>query len=247
MALNPLAPVTDYQSMLNRIFWFASAAALGAVCLLRANLPALDAALGRIDFDLLTGTGDHLPIPGGYLLPALGVGLTVRVFRPHGYVSEWLGIRERFEIDVIVAELARRSGVDFDLASDDQWIDERHEIMRRAFYRFTSGNSPQIDEHLVHQALDSWSWFWIGVEVAGLFVLAGFVLVAAGNYQVGAMTIGGALLLASIGLPAIRHQCKRYAIAQVKAIVSDPARAAIVRQAFDWLPPTADAHHRRAA
>ena len=28
MPLNPLAPVTDYQSMLNRIFWFTTAAAL---------------------------------------------------------------------------------------------------------------------------------------------------------------------------------------------------------------------------
>jgi hypothetical protein len=31
MSFNPLAPVVDYQSMLNRIFWFVSVSALERV------------------------------------------------------------------------------------------------------------------------------------------------------------------------------------------------------------------------
>ena len=49
MPLNPLAPVTDYQSMLNRIFWFTTAAALAAIWMLRLHIPALDALLSRVD------------------------------------------------------------------------------------------------------------------------------------------------------------------------------------------------------
>jgi hypothetical protein len=246
MALNPLAPVTDYQSMLNRIFWFTSAGALGAVALLRANLSAIDAALAPIDFDLRTGSGDVLPIPGGYLLPAIAVGLVVRVFRPHQYLSRMLGVRERFEIDVIIAELAGRSGVDAAQLPDDVLVACRHDLMRRTFYRFTSSESPVIDRQLIHQALDAWSWFWISVEVTLNFVLTGLVLIAANCCTIGAQTLGGTLLLAAIGIPAIHSQCKRYAVAQVHAIMSEPARAAIVRREIDALlngtPPA-----RRAA
>jgi hypothetical protein len=50
MPLNPLAPVADYQTMLNRIFWFTSASALVAVWMLRIYLPGLDRLLREIDF-----------------------------------------------------------------------------------------------------------------------------------------------------------------------------------------------------
>ena len=39
-------------------------------------------------------------------------------------------------------------------------------------------------------------------------------------------------LMAAVGLPALRAQCKRYAVAQVHAILDDPQRAAAVRAAF---------------
>jgi hypothetical protein len=235
MALNPLAPVTDYQSMLNRIFWFTSAAALLAVWLLRTYIPALDGALAKVDFDVPTGAGKLWPVPGGYLLPALAVGLVSRVFRIHSQLGHWLGIRERFDIDVILTEFARRVGIDVDDVTDDEWQEHRHDLMRQAFYRFASSKSPQIDEHLIHQALDLWSWFWIGLEAAMLFVLTGLALVAVNARDTGLLTLGGALLLAAVGLPAIRLQCKRYAIAQVRAILADPAREAVVRQAFSPL------------
>lgn len=235
MALNPLSPVTDYQSMLNRIFWFTLSAALGATWLLRAHVPTLDVALGQIDMDVQTGTGKLLPVPGGLLLPALAVGLVARVFRVHSHFGHWLGIRERFDVDVILTELARRVGVDVDDVSDDQWQAHRHDLMRQTFYRFASSSSPQIDAHLVHQALDLWSWFWIGLEAALVFVVTGLALVALNAREVGLVTLGGTLVLAAVGLPALRQQCRRYAIAQVKAILADPLRAAQVRQAFDVL------------
>ena len=246
MALNPLAPVTDYQSMLNRIFWFTSAAALGAIGLLGAHVPMIETALARIDFDLDSGEGTFLPIPAGYLLPALAVGLLVRVYRVHGQISHWLGISERFDVDVIIKELARRSGIAVESVPDHQWVDHRHDIMQRAFYRFASSRAPQIDEHLIHQALDQWSWFWIGLDAAVVYAIAGFGLIACQAYTVGALTLGGALVGAAVGLPMIRRQCQRYAIAQVKSIVADPTRAAEVRQAFAWLAATHDRLERSA-
>jgi hypothetical protein len=232
MAINPLSPVTDYQSSLNRIFWFTSAAALGAVWLLRKHVPAVEGFLSQVDFELQTGAGKLLPIAGGYLIPALAVGLVSRIFRIHSQLGHWLGVRERFDIDVILHELAWRIDFDVETLSEDDWLAHRHDLMRKAFYQFASSRSPQIDEHLVHQALDLWSWFWIVLETAVLFVVIGLALVAVGQHEVGLTTFGAAIAGAVVTLPMIRLQCKRYAIAQVRAILADPSREVIVRQAF---------------
>jgi len=233
MSLNPLAPVTDYQSMLNRIFWFTSASALAAVWMLRMKLPALNTLLQQIDFTLEFGGDKIVPIPGGYLLPALAIGLGSRVFRIHGQLAGWLGIRERFDIDVIISELARRTGVNLDGVPEEELTYHRHKIMRDGFYQFVGGSQPQIDQQLIHRALDLWSWFWIGLEATVVFVFTGFALLATAAYLPGLTVIFTALGSAAVGLPIIRNECRRYAIAQVRAIVVSQGRALQVRRAFD--------------
>ena len=84
MTLNPLAPVTDYQSSLNRIFWFTSLAALAAISMLQAHIPAVKDALLHLDEALGTGIDDMLPIRAGILLPAITIGLLARIYRLHG-------------------------------------------------------------------------------------------------------------------------------------------------------------------
>src|SRR5262245_43914208 len=118
MALNPLAPVTDYQSMLNRIFWFTTASALAAAWVLRLHVPGIESALARIDMALTFEDRKPLPLPAGYLLPAFIVGIAARVFRLHTRVSDWLGIREHFDVDVILHEFASELDVDVSHVDD---------------------------------------------------------------------------------------------------------------------------------
>ena len=235
MPLNPLAPVTDYQSMLNRIFWFTSASALAAIWMLRVYIPGLDTALTKVDFTVAFGGNKALPIPGGYLFPALAVGIVTRVYRLHARVSDCLGIRECFDIEVIIGELADQLGIDLTPVGKERLQQCRPSVMRKAFYPFVNGSQPQIDPQLVQQALDAWSWFWIGVEATLLFTLTGVGLITSGVYNIGFYTIGVSLLLAVMGLPPIRGQCRRYAVAQVRAILDDPVRATAARTAFDEL------------
>lgn len=233
MALNPLAPVTDYESKLSRIFWFTSLSAATAIWLLRDNIPVLDLLLERVDFRLRLG--ENLVLPGGYLLPALAVGLTSRVFRIHDRLSDWLGIRERFDVDVIIAGLAEATGVELAGTSDERLVQCRRTVMSQAFYPFTSSKQPQIDQHVIHQALDWWSWFWVVLEATFLFVMTGLTLVAFGVYALGVAVTFGVLTAAIVALPIIRGQCRRYAIAQVGAIVSDSGRAQRVREVLGCL------------
>lgn len=246
MSLNPLNPVTDYQSMLNRIFWFTSVTGLVAVYLVRQAIPQVNTVLAQLSFNIELEADHVLPVPGGYLIPALAIGMLSRVFRIHSLIAEWLGIRERFDVDVIITELAHRTGISLDDVPDDQLVRHRYEIMRHGFYQFVSGRRPQIDELLIERALDMWSWFWITVEASVVMVLTGFVLIAAGSLQTGLLVVVATLLVATFGLPAIRLECRRYAIAQVRAIVDDPDRADEVRQAFECVV-IRHATYRRAA
>jgi hypothetical protein len=246
MSLNPLTPVTDFQSMLNRIFWFTSLATLIAVWLLRLHIPRLDAPLRKIDFAVEFAGNKVLPIPGGYLFPALAVGLLARIYRLHGLVSDWLGIRECFDIDVIIRELTTQLNLDLRWVSREQLVDGRHRIMRNAFYAYVSGSDPKIDPHLIHQALDAWSWFWIGIEASFVFIVTSFALIASGVYDAGFLTLGGTIVAMGIALPAMRNQCRRYAVAQVRAILADRARAAAVRAELSALL-TSDLIRRQAA
>jgi hypothetical protein len=245
-SFNPLAPVTDYQSMLNRIFWFTSVSALVAVWMLRLHNPALNRLLSQIDFQVEFGGDKTLPIPGGYLFPALAVGMLTRVYRLHARISDALGIRRCFDIDIIIAEFATQMDVDLTSVAYEKLVTLRPSIMRTAFYPYVSGMQPSIDQQLVYQALDAWSWFWIGVEATFVFILAGFGLIAGGAFEVGLQTIGGTIVLAAIGLPAMRGQCSRYAVAQVRTIVADPARAAAISAAFAELAQDRYASRRAA-
>jgi hypothetical protein len=221
--------------MLNRIFWFTTASALVAIWLLRLHIPGLNGLLNAIDFTVEFGGDKIVPIPGGYLLPALAVGMLTRIYRLHARISDWLGIRECFDIEVVIGELAAQLAIDLSAISKDELVEQRHNIMRKAFYPFVNGARPQLDPQLIHQALDAWSWFWIGVEATLVFMFTGFALIAAGVYEAGFQTIGGTIVVAAIAIPAMRSQCKRYGIAQVRAIVDDPVRASAARSAFDEL------------
>lgn len=232
MPLNPLAAVTDYPSMLNRIFWFTTASAVGAVWLLRTHVPSIDAALAPIDFAVALEGGKALPTSAGYLLPALGVAILAHVFRLHGRISDWLRIRERFDLEAIIGDFAAQLEVDLSAVDPGELRLQRHAIMRTAFYPFVSGPTPAIDSELVQQALDAWSWYWIGVVATLIYAATGVALVACGGVEIGIQTIGAALILGSAGLAAMRTQCRRYAHAQVRAILADRARAATVRSAL---------------
>jgi hypothetical protein len=199
--------------MLNRIFWFTSAAALAATWLLRRHILELDRLLAEIDFTLEFGGDKIVPIPGGFLLPTLAVGIFTRIYRLHARISDWLGIRECFDLDVVIAELA--DGLDVDLAhvAREELVVHRHAIMRAVFYPYVSGRDPVLDPQLIQQALDAWSWFWIGIEATAVFTLAGLALVAGGVYPIGLQMLVATLLVAAIALPSMRAQCRRYAVA----------------------------------
>ncbi|MEO6434572.1 MAG: hypothetical protein ABIP55_02275, partial [Tepidisphaeraceae bacterium] len=91
---------------------------------------------------------------------------------------------------MIIRELADQLAIDLTSVGKEQLLKCRHSVMRKAFYPFVNGSQPRIDQQLIQQALDAWSWFWIGVEATLLFTLTGLGLITCGVYDVGFFTIG---------------------------------------------------------
>jgi hypothetical protein len=208
---------------------------VAAIGLLRRHVPAVEAVLLQLDSALKLGVESFMPVGSGTLLPALVFGIATRIFRLHSILSDALGLREYFDVHVIIDALARQLGVDLKLVEEQRVRDARPRIMRTAFYPFVSGSQPAVDTQLVQSALDAWSWFWAGLEATLVFSVTGFLLIACNVRPVGFEALGGALILACVVLPAIRGQCRRYAVAQVRAILDDPGRARVARAAFDEL------------
>ena len=77
-----------------------------------------------------------------------------------------------------------------------------------------------------------------------MITLTSFTLIAFDAYRIGFQTLAVAIALAMFGLPTIRSQCMRYAIAQVREILADSQRAAVARAAFNQLTGVASEQAR---
>ena len=234
MSYNPLAQVKDYQSMLNRIFLFSVIWASVVVWLLRSNWTWLNQLLSNLDLDVEIGPVKKVRLLG-YLLPGAVIALAARAIRLHDRVSDVLKVRLRFDVEQILRPLAEGSGFPTGQLDLEQLRSSRSQLMRPAFYRYASSTKPVIDTHLIYEALDWWSWYWVLVEGVALFLPAGIALLFLNAYVDGLIVLGSCLVVVVIVLPCFRSQCARYAKAEVDEILSDPTRKAEIRQLFEAL------------
>lgn len=104
--------------------------------------------------------------------------------------------------------------------------------MGRIFYRYASSTDPKIDKHLIYEALDWWSWYWVIVESVAVFIPNGIALLFADPSWHGWVLLGLCLLVTVIGLPFFRSHCARYARDEVHEILADSNRKNEVLQEF---------------
>ena len=104
--------------------------------------------------------------------------------------------------------------------------------MREAFYVYASSTDPRIDKHLIYQALDWWSWYWVIVESLVVWSLPAIVLLFAAPLVLGLAIFEACILIAAVSLRLIWTQCARYAQDEVNAILSVESRKNEVKKAF---------------
>jgi hypothetical protein len=231
MSLNPLAQVTDYPTMLNRIFLFTTLFATTATWILRTHSEVINGLLSWLDIPIDTDYVKNVRLLG-YLLPGLLIGLIARTIRLHDRISDVFGIRLRFDVDHILVPLAEGSGFPVGTLSMDTLRTSRSRVIGPVFYRYVSSTAPVIDRHFIYEALDWWSWYWVLLEGVAVFMPCGAFLLWIGAYKPGAIILAVCLVVLFLIMPFYRRHCAKRSQAEVDEILRDPIRQAEIRSAF---------------
>ncbi len=216
--------------MLNRIFLFTVISSAIAVWLLRAHFPILDQHLKHLDVKVNLGIVKEVNL--SYLIPAILVAVLARIVKLHDRISDLLRIRARFDVRRILVPLAHGIGLKAEKRELSKIWENRRVLMRKAFYPYASSTDPKIDKHLIYQALDYWSWYWVLVESLVVWIATAVALLFAKEFVLSLSIFGGCVLVFAVMHPIIWCQCIRYAQDEVDAILADNSRKDEVKKAF---------------
>lgn len=117
MSLNPLATVSDYPSMLNKIAVFTFFVSLLAAGIITWQVPALKNMLPSLAVKI---PETDLEVPVTILLAALVFALISRVVKLHDRLSDLFGIRKRFDVLEILVPMAFAAGTPLSLAQQEK-------------------------------------------------------------------------------------------------------------------------------
>lgn len=234
--------VTNYPEMLNKISVSTFIYAILATANLRGEIQGFDSLLTEKVESIQAFRDLKLTVLGakfgvGTVLPPLVFAILARIFKMHDRISDVFRIRYRFDVtSSILIPLAIGSCNHVYLDLIEKINRNRNDLMPKVFYKFASSTPgrAQIDEHLIIMALDMWSWYWIILEMVTVNIIVTVILVISGlTNWISFLFIITMLELCLIYIIKIRAE--RYAMAQVKEILSDSGRRAMVETEFDAL------------
>lgn len=164
------------------------------------------------------------------------IALLSHILQLHDRISDFLGIRRRFDRNRILVPLAKLVGVNLAKRQLDEIIAKRETLMRDLFYRYASSraDNPVVDRHDIEHALAAWSWLWVFVEGIPLFTAAGIAAHLLHSHKLGVrfLIVACVLLLLAV---IQQFRLAGYARAEIEAIASDPTAADRIRTAFNAL------------
>lgn len=170
------------------------------------------------------------------LIIALFVGLITYIAHFHDRISDVFSIRARFEIKHIFVPLSELVGHPLSQSEIAVISREQNRYMRRVFYKYTSSMSdkPLVDKHDIVQALDAWSWFWVGLEGSFYWAIISIAAICFGSPPIGLIAIGIAALFGLLMFARYPGLVRR-ARAQIEEIADNVPAATEVKLVFDAL------------
>ncbi|MCK5614104.1 hypothetical protein KAR91_70220 [Candidatus Pacearchaeota archaeon] len=231
----PVSTPKNYSEMLNKIFVWTFIVACFAIFLLKTFIPKFGELFGS--FSSAFPSNEYkilglLPTPLGIIIPALALGVFFRIIKMHDLFSSIFRIRMRFDVNEILLPLALGSEAQINIQQIKQFKSHRKQLMSSVFFSYASSTNPKIDEHLIHMALDSWSWYWIIVESIVIAVLTAVLAIYFEAYKFAVINLM-VIFLGQAVLMLLRKRCVRYAIDEVEQILSNNTRKLEIKGVFD--------------
>lgn len=151
-----------------------------------------------------------------------------RIFKFHDKVSDFFGIRYKFDKEIIIREFIKEMKLDLSLSEINK--ENRSNILYGVFYKYVDGTNPSIELHPILMALDSWTWYWIFFDsllvISFMSVIWITIDFSLGNIGTSVIIIGLILIL----LYFIKKDCTKYAQYEVRSILRDQTRRMEIKE-----------------
>lgn len=183
----------DYSEMLRKLASFLFYDVWIATFFLR-SIPSIDSAFNSVENFGPIGQAISL-IPGHEKLNISGIVIALIVagvsyaIQLHDRISDLFGIRKRFDRNYILLPLAVLVGVELSPAQLNAMNVNRDALLRAVFYPYVSSRAehPLVDRHDIERALDTWSWYWVLIELLPVILIA---LLVAGYFKTNGLLVG---------------------------------------------------------
>ena len=201
---------------------------LFTIVLLSHSITGIDSFLQSISFGWQYKYGGFKLYISYFYFP-LFFSVFENIFKLHDRISDLIGIRFRFDRDVIISKYLSELKLSQKINRVNH--SNRDTIMHDIFYKYASSTNPKIDRHLIDRALEIWSWYWILLDTIACIGILGILSL---SYYFSWSTCFVLIVIITICLAIMytikKYQCREYAIAEVNAILQlDNCRSTIRR------------------
>lgn len=217
--------VTNFQEMLIKLTFWHFVAAIVCLLILDSNINFSNDILKDLTVNY---KGINFPV-SIIIFASLWAIVFSHIFKLHDRISDVFRIRFRYDQKYILRPIA-----DSVIGDDSKNIyskleANRHNAMSNVFYKYASSTeaNPLVGKHNIHQALTTFSWYWICLEViftSFLTFLA--ILIINCEFSLAALGLSVMFLIFSF---LLSPQLKKYTKIQTDRIVADIEAAKSIR------------------
>lgn len=146
------------------------------------------------------------------------MGVFEHAFKIHDKISLILGIRKKYDKNVVVKNIIAHCKIKNVTRLSDRQVCK---IMNSCFYRYVSSTNPVIDSHYITLTLTEWCWFWIILETLILFIIVGtiWLVLSWWNWRYFLVVIAIVIFLLAL-LILVYMQTMEYTKKEISAIFS---------------------------
>lgn len=221
----PFERPKDYSEMLNKIATFTWIEAILLTFLVGHYVPYVNTALTSLKVPVKVL---EVEAPVLYVVPGTVIAILARVFRLHDRISEVFKIRERFDVFNILRPLSNAVDSSIPIITLKE---NRNFAMRKVFYAYASFDEPKISKASVLSAIDTWTWYWVLLELDFLLIVTAVVF-AYFEVLKPAIYILVAGVVGSLTFLTVFRVAGRKAQRQIDEITSDSEKVEEIRRVF---------------
>lgn len=154
-------------------------------------------------------------------LPLL-VGIAEHIFKIHDKISTLVGIRSKYDKNVIAASILKYCEINRDIKTLNSR--EVKMVLSKAFYKYVSSTNPVIDQHYINLTLNEWCWYWITLDTLALFLTTGIIFLVINWSWQNLLIILAICAFLIIIMLLIKTQVKEHTKKEIEVIFSDEKR-----------------------